>query len=87
MDLSIAILPHYQNTDVIIQMSNAFSNYLEAKAHNGIIINNIVASAVTDDGEKCLQNLGFQVLKRVDNQYTLYHLHYGNNYNSGKFIL
>ena len=85
--LSIAILPQYQNTDVIIQMTNTFSKYLEKKAHNGIIIGNIVASAVTDDGEKFLQNLGFQVLKRLDNQYTLYHLNYCNNYNTGTPIL
>lgn len=82
--LSIAILPQYQNTDVIIQMTNTFSKYLEKKAHNGIIIGNIVASAVTDDGEKFLQNLGFQVLKRVDSQFTLYHFNYCSNYNSDK---
>jgi len=41
-------------------------------------------SSKFDDGEKFLQNLGFQVLKRVDSQFTLYHFNYCSNYNSDK---
>lgn len=70
--LSIAILPEYQNSDVIIKMTSEFSNFVKNKEENGIKFNNIVASAVSEDGEKLLSHLGFNKIKTVEDQYVLY---------------
>ena len=74
--VSIAILPSYQNTAVIVEMTKAFFRFLKEKREQNICVSNILASAVTEDGVKFLQRLGFQKLKTVDEQYSLFILNY-----------
>ncbi|TAH62416.1 MAG: hypothetical protein EWM50_05500 [Gottschalkiaceae bacterium] len=74
--ISIAIIPAYQDTDVIKEMTYAFFTLLNDMRERNICINNIIASAVTNDGEKYLIRLGFKQLKSIHDEYTIYHINY-----------
>ncbi len=74
--ISIAILPSYQDTEVIREMTKAFFIFLKEKREQNICINNILASAVTVDGTKYLEKLRFKKVKKVKGEYTLFKLNY-----------
>lgn len=78
--VSISIIPQYQNTEAVKEMTNAFFQVLKEKRQENICINDLLASAVTYDGEKYLKNQGFKKIKTVDGQYSLYILPYSKEW-------
>lgn len=85
--ISIAIIPQFQDTEVIKEMTVAFFSLLKKMREDNICINNIIASTVTKDGEKYLKRLNFRKLKSIDDEYALYHINYRKEHvNYDKYI-
>lgn len=69
--ISVAIVPEEQNTEAIRFLTNNFIIYLKEKIKQGFLLNNILATSVSDDGKKFFRNLNFKVEKMLENNYEL----------------
>lgn len=72
--MSVAVLPEYQNTDVIEELKNEFRAFLEEKELTMYYFLSITAYGATPSGTKFLRNLGFVEERKVRGQKSLYEL-------------
>jgi len=69
--ISVAIIPEEQDTDAIRVLTNNFMGILKNKVKEGYLLNNIMATASSDDGIKFFSNLNFKETKTLKNNYKL----------------
>ena len=68
--ISVAIIPEYRDTDVIIELTKAFINYLK-ELNKTFPITSLLATTVSDDGAKFATRLGLKPLKEIEHGYTV----------------
>lgn len=59
--LSIAILKKYQNLGIAEKLMKIFDDFIKTKCSEGCKIEDIVATVVSIDGERCAKKNGFQL--------------------------
>lgn len=70
--ISIAVHPNYRHRGISQILFQGMFNRIRHLKNNGVYINNIVAFAVSQAGEKCLLNNNFEKIKEIYEGISLY---------------
>ena len=81
---SIVIKDKYQNGETIKWINNGFINYLKKLENQGIYINGITGIAISNDGQKYFEKLGFETKKELTDGNYLYIIEKDNDLVSNK---
>ena len=68
--ITVAVLPEWQNTDVIRIIKREFREFIREKMNRRVLIRDLYASVVSDDGDRFLRSLSFHPLKENPSCYT-----------------
>lgn len=60
--LSVVILKQYQDTGVADEIMKMFENFISQKRQEGVYIKDVIASTVTNAGEKFVKRYGYELM-------------------------
>lgn len=67
--LSIVIEKNHRDGEAVKTLTDGFVNYIQNKINSGYLLGNIIATAVSNDGIKFLNNLNLNEVKEIENGY------------------
>lgn len=69
--ISVVIDPDYRDGNAVKTLTEGFEKDIKTRVNEGYLINNVLGTAISDDGRKFLSNMNFKKIKNIENGYTL----------------